>query len=376
VVRRLVAILAADAVDSSRLMGQQEIQTFATLKRHLVERLGSAVSRYGGRQFKDTGDGALVEFPSAVDALSAAIEFQQRMVEANEDQAPETAILFRVGVHLGDVIVDGDDLRGDAVNVASRLEGSARHGGILISGDLRNHVAGKVKASFEELGPLALKSIERSVLGFAVNWSAGDWPVLESVESTPPAASEDRGARSSIEANIALREYIKEQIRRIPNRREWYSNRLNKFNEDVARRIYEMEELEGKGINPHWAFDVEQSAKELVDVMKKHGETRALSAVQSELLAVFSALARLIDALDDIHRPLSMDQHDEDHSFTDEEWEAIREAGRKAEETLATVANAAREASVELDKAFAKELNSFVERLKRVQAVLDEADLN
>src|SRR3954447_1425757 len=115
--RRLAAILAADMVGYSRLMAQDESGTFARLRQHRRERLEPTLARHGGRLVKLTGDGALVEFPSAVDALSAAIAFQQAVTEANHDQPEDTRIVFRIGMHLGDLIVDGDDLYGDGVNV-------------------------------------------------------------------------------------------------------------------------------------------------------------------------------------------------------------------------------------------------------------------
>ena len=172
VVRRLAAILAADVVGYSRLMGRDESGTLARLKAHRTERLEPVLARHGGRLVKLTGDGALVEFPSAVDALSAAIEFQQAMAEANRDQPEDTAIVFRIGLHLGDLIVDGDDLYGDGVNVAARLEAEAPPGGIVVSGDVYNAVVGRSKATFDDLGELSLKNIERPVRGFRVRWEA------------------------------------------------------------------------------------------------------------------------------------------------------------------------------------------------------------
>ena len=163
VVRRLAAILAADVVGYSRLMGRDENGTLARLKAHRTERLEPVLARHGGRLVKLTGDGALVEFPSAVDALSAAIEFQQAMAEANRDQPEDTAIVFRIGLHLGDLIVDGDDLYGDGVNVAARLEAEAPPGGIVVSGAVRDAVDGRLKAKFDDLGELSLKNIERPV---------------------------------------------------------------------------------------------------------------------------------------------------------------------------------------------------------------------
>src|SRR5690349_24187923 len=120
--RRLAAILAADVVGYSRLMGQDESGTVVRLRALRREHFEPALARHGGRLVKLTGDGALAEFASAVDALGAAIEFQQAMVEANREQPEDSDVVFRIGVHLGDLIVEGDDLYGDGVNVAARLE--------------------------------------------------------------------------------------------------------------------------------------------------------------------------------------------------------------------------------------------------------------
>src|SRR5215475_8109284 len=188
--RKLAAILAADVVGYSRLMGRDESGTLARLHRNRSERLDPVLTKYGGRLVKLTGDGVLVEFASAVDALSAAIEFQQGMAEANGDQPADAALVFRMGLHLGDLIVDGDDLYGDGINVAARLEGEAPAGGILISGNVRDAVAGRVKATFEDLGGLSLKNIERPVRAFRVHWEALDWSAQADPEATPtPAAS-------------------------------------------------------------------------------------------------------------------------------------------------------------------------------------------
>jgi adenylate cyclase len=184
--RKLAAIIAADVVGYSRLMGRDESGTLARLRKHRTERLEPVLARYGGRLVKLTGDGVLVEFASAVDALSAAIEFQQAMVEANRDQPADTALMFRIGLHLGDLIVDGDDLYGDSVNVAARLESEAPAGGILISRNGRDAVAGRVNATFEDLGGLSLKNIERPVRAFRVHWEASAWcPQVAPAETVP-----------------------------------------------------------------------------------------------------------------------------------------------------------------------------------------------
>jgi TolB-like protein/class 3 adenylate cyclase len=184
--RRLAAIVAADVVGYSRLMGRDESGTVARLQKNRAERLTPVLARHGGRLVKLTGDGALIEFGSAVEALSASIEFQQSMVEANRGVPADSALLFRTGLHLGDLIVDGDDLYGDGVNVASRLEATAPPGGIVISRTVHESVAGRVKATFEDLGALDLKNIERPVQAFLVKWSPDDWQGSGAAQSLPP----------------------------------------------------------------------------------------------------------------------------------------------------------------------------------------------
>ena len=188
--RKLAAIVAADVVGYSRLMGRDESGTLARLRKNRSEHLDPVLTKYGGRLVKLTGDGALVEFASAVDALSAAIEFQQAMAEANSDQPADTALVFRMGLHLGDLIVDGDDLYGDGVNIAARLEAEAPAGGIVISRTVHEAVTGRVKATFDDLGSLALKNIERPVQAFSVKWEPSDWqlPVTSEVTVAPATA--------------------------------------------------------------------------------------------------------------------------------------------------------------------------------------------
>ena len=173
-------------------MGRDESGTLARLREHRKLRFEPTLARHGGRLVKLTGDGALAEFPSAVDALSAAIEFQQAMAEANRDQSQDTAIVFRIGLHLGDLIADGDDLYGDGVNVAARLEAESPPGGIVISGDVHNAVAGRLKATFDDLGSLALKNIERSIQAFGVRWDPADWkePTVSEAQPSGSASSQ------------------------------------------------------------------------------------------------------------------------------------------------------------------------------------------
>src|SRR5499433_2689634 len=188
--RKLAAILFADAVGSSRLMGRDESGTVARLLEHLNQRLAPVAARLGGRVVRLKGDGSLVEFVSAVDALAAALEFQQAMIEANRGQPDDQAIMFRIGLHLGDVIVEGDDIYGDAVNVAARLEAEAPAGGIVVSRAVREAVTGRLKVSLHALGELALKNIERPIRAFRAEWNAEDWPA-HSVASQAPASPKE-----------------------------------------------------------------------------------------------------------------------------------------------------------------------------------------
>jgi len=186
--RRLAAIVAADVVGYSRLMGRDESGTLARLREHRKQLLEPALARHGGRLVKLTGDGALMEFGSAVEALSAAIEFQQAMTDGEVERPEAERLIFRVGVHLGDVIVDGDDLYGDGINIAARLEAEASAAGIVVSGAVHEATAGRLKATFEDLGRLALKNIERPVQAFAVRWLSNDW-LLALTVSSPPATA-------------------------------------------------------------------------------------------------------------------------------------------------------------------------------------------
>jgi adenylate cyclase len=174
--RKLAAILAADIAGYSRLMGADEADTLARLKEHRRELIDPKNKQYRGRVVKTTGDGILIEFPSVVDAISCSTEVQQGMRERNADIPPDKRIEFRIGINLGDVIVEGRDLYGDGVNIAARLEGLAEPGGICISQTVLNHARGKIAFEFEDLGEQALKNIVRPVHVYRLllNSSRGD----------------------------------------------------------------------------------------------------------------------------------------------------------------------------------------------------------
>jgi TolB-like protein len=157
--RRLAAILAADVVGFSRLMGEDETGTLAVLKQRRKDVLEPLVAQHRGRIFKVTGDGAFVEFRSAVNAVQCAIELQDSMANANTGVPEGRRIVLRVGINLGDVMVEGSDLYGDGINVAARLEQLAEPGGVLISGTVFEHVRNKVDTAFADLGAQTLKNI-------------------------------------------------------------------------------------------------------------------------------------------------------------------------------------------------------------------------
>ena len=143
--RRLAAILAADVVGYSRLMGEDEAGTAKAVREHR-EAARPIVASHGGRIVKTTGDGLLLEFPSVVAAVECAIAIQKLMVERNAETPEAKSIVYRIGVNLGDVLIEGDDILGDGVNIAARLEGICEPGGVLISGSAFDHVRGRIEA--------------------------------------------------------------------------------------------------------------------------------------------------------------------------------------------------------------------------------------
>ena len=166
--RRLAAILAADVVGYSRLMEQNESGTLASLKARRKQVLEPLVARYQGRVFKFTGDGVLIDFGSAVNAVQCAVELQHGMAAANSGLPETRHIVLRIGVNLGDVIMEGSDLYGDGINIAARLESIAEPGGIAVSGTAFDQVKNKIDVVLEDLGPQTLKNIAEPVRVYRV----------------------------------------------------------------------------------------------------------------------------------------------------------------------------------------------------------------
>ena len=174
--RRLAAILAADVVGYTRLIEADEAGTLVALKARRSEVLSPLVAKHRGRVFKLMGDGVLIEFASAVNALACAVELQKNMYDANARVSGEHSIRLRIGINLGDVVVDGSDLFGDGVNLAVRLQALAEPGGICVSGKLREEVGRKLDVAFEDLGEQRLKHVTAPVRAFRVQIGAHSSP--------------------------------------------------------------------------------------------------------------------------------------------------------------------------------------------------------
>src|SRR5436190_9864747 len=174
--RRLTAILAADVVGYSRLMGTNEAGTLAALKALQTDFIDGKIAEHHGRIVKQTGDGMLVEFPSVVNAVACATEVQRGMRDRNADVPGDRRIQFRIGVNLGDVIVEGEDIFGDGVNVAARLESIAAPGGIMISGSVRDHIGNRLDLAFEDMGEQTLKNIETPIRVYRVHMQTPSTP--------------------------------------------------------------------------------------------------------------------------------------------------------------------------------------------------------
>ena len=193
--RKLAAVLAADMAGYSRLMEADEQGTLARLRTHRIELIDPAVAKNQGRIIKTTGDGMLVEFQSVTDAVKCAVEVQERMRRRNADVADERRIQFRIGINLGDIIFEDDDIYGDGVNVAARLEQLAEIGGICVSAAVHDQVSDRIDVAFEDLGEKSLKNISRPVRVYRV-----------ALDAPPDAGASGTGAlpRAVVKPSIAV----------------------------------------------------------------------------------------------------------------------------------------------------------------------------
>ena len=191
--RRLAAILAADVVGSCRLIGIDEEGTLAQLKALRKTLFDPKIAQHHGRIVKNTGDGALVEFASVVDAVRCADDVQRGVAEQNTDVPQDKRIEFRIGIHLGDIIIADDDIFGDGVNIAVRLEGIAEPGGICISDDAHRQVRGKVESTLEDMGAQTLKNIAEPMRAWRVRIGPSSSPATKTpTETAQPLALPDK----------------------------------------------------------------------------------------------------------------------------------------------------------------------------------------
>jgi adenylate cyclase len=251
--RRLAAVLAADVAGYSRLMGNDEEGTLARLKFLRKTLIDPAIASHRGRIVKTTGDGVLVEFASAVDAARSSAEVQRRMAEQNAAWPQEQRIQFRIGIHVGDIIIDDNDIFGDGVNIAARLEGIAEPGGVCISDDAHRQIRGKVDVTFDDMGEQNLKNIVEPMRAWQLRLAGHAAPAIR--PSLPPTPD--------------LKLPDKPSIVVLP---------FDNMSAEAARTISPMESL--KRLRQHFPASARFSSSHVVQPLPIRGarQTRAISA--------------------------------------------------------------------------------------------------
>jgi adenylate cyclase len=282
--RRLAAIMAADVVGYSRLMGIDESGTLATLTSHLKHLIQPCVAEHGGRVIKTMGDGLLAEFPSVVDAVQCAVTFQEGMVERNAKTPIDQRIEFRIGINLGDVIVQDDDVFGDGVNVAARLEGLAEPGGICVSDMVHQGVRSKLEMTFDDLGLQRVKNIGDPIRVFQVHRSAISVESKGDTDSAPPLPNKP---------SIAVLPF--ENMSADPEQ-EYFSDGIT---EDI---ITELSKISGLFvIARHSAFTYKGKSVTLKQVGRELGVRCALEGSVRKAGNRLRITAQLIDTITDHH---------------------------------------------------------------------------
>ena len=283
--RRLAAILAADVAGYSRLMGADEEGTLAALTAHLSEWVEPCITEHRGRVVKTTGDGLLAEFASVVDAVRCAVVLQEGMRDRNADTPEDRHIVFRVGINLGDVIVQDDDVFGDGVNVAARLEGLAAPGGVVVSGMVHEAVRGKVDVAFDDLGPQTVKNIAQPVHAHAIR-SEPAAPATTASAPPPPLALPDK-------PSIAVLPF--DNMSSDPEQ-EYFSDGIS---EDIITDLSKIPGLMVIARNSSFVYKGRQIS--LRDVGRELGVRYVLEGSVRKAGARVRITAQLIDTTDDSH---------------------------------------------------------------------------
>jgi adenylate cyclase len=278
--RRLTAILAADVVGYSRLTGVNEAGTIAALKTLRKDLVDPKIAEHNGRIVKLTGDGILVEFPSVVSAVACAAEIQRAVRARNGSVPPDTRIEFRMGVNVGDVIVEGEDILGDGVNVAARLESIAPPGGIAVSQSVRDHVGKRLDLVFEDMGERRLKNIERPIRVYSILLDA-------------PSTQQANGGAQEEKPSIAVLPFI--NMSGDPEQ-EYFSDGIT---EDI---ITDLSKLSGLSVVArNTAFTYKGKSVEVAEVAKRFGVNFVLEGSVRKVGSRVRVTGQLINGKDNRH---------------------------------------------------------------------------
>jgi adenylate cyclase len=286
--RRLAAVLAADMVGYSRLMEVDETGTLARLKTHRIELIDPAIAKNRGRIIKTTGDGMLVEFHSVADAVLCAVEVQRRMARRNTDVSPARWIQFRIGINLGDVIIEENDIFGDGVNVAARLEMLAEPGGICVSGAVRDQVGDRLEdVAFEDLGDQSIKNISRPIRVFRVR--------LESDPKSAPDGAKETAAAAPIAKKPSIAVLPLVNMSGDPEQ-EFFADGLT---EDIITELSRFHDL--LVISRNSTFVYKGKAVKVQDVAREFGVDYVLEGSVRKAGGRIRVTVQLIDAETDRH---------------------------------------------------------------------------
>ena len=286
--RRLAAVVAFDMVGYSRLMEVDEVGTLARLKTHRIELIDPAITKNRGRIIKTIGDGMLMEFHSVVDAVACAAEIQRLMARRNADISPARWIQFRIGINLGDVIVEEDDIFGDGVNVAARLETLAEPGGICVSGAVRDQVGGRLEnVVFEDIGEQSVKNIARPIRAFRVR--------LEENASIGSKGAEDAAVATAISKKPSIAVLPLVNMSGDPQQ-EFFADGLT---EDIITELSRFHDL--LVISRNSTFVYKGKAVKVQDVAREFGVDYVLEGSVRKVGDRIRVTVQLIDAETDRH---------------------------------------------------------------------------